>query len=1816
MRTQVSWSLALMALVMSGSLATGCKSSTEGRKPGDGGREDGAIDGDGGVEGGTPGTPGFSLSRTSGLQTDESGKTDTFTLALTSRPSADVTVGVTSNDESEGKVSPAQLVFTPVDWASPHTVTVTGQNDDDQDGPQQYKVSLGTASSTDGSYNGKVAGEVTATNVDDDTAGVTVVGAEALTTYEPDLAATFQLKLNTEPTGDVLITLTSQDLGEVTVAPATLTFTPDNWNALQDVTLKGVDDAEVDGAQVVLIKGTVTSTADERYNDVTFADVTVTNRDDETAGVIVEPTSGLRTFEDARGQDQFVVFLNTRPTSNVEIGVSSDTPTEALASTQKLTFTPDNWNAPQTVYVSGVNDDVPDHDQEFSIVLAAATSADPRFANVNPADVSGLNIDDESANVVIDDEQLFATEGGDPASFTISLTTAPTADVTIPLGSLTTEQATVAPASVTFTSTNWNAKQVVVVTAVNDPIADGSQTVTVDLAAATSTDVRYAGLDAANVAVSVVDNDSPGFDVDSIKLTTNESGETGSFAVKLLSRPTQTVTLPVASDKPAEITLDTASLVFTVDNWNSPHIVTLTGVEDNLIDGDARVEISLGPTTSGDAGYAGKTLQPLVAKNVDNDAAGLALELPAGGLVTREDGTTASFKVALLKPPAKDVTFTVSVSRPLEASIDVGTLTFTPEDWSGKQTLTLTGLPDSNVSDGDQDYEVVFSAAVSDDANYKDYLPARIPAKNIDNDTAGILPSVTGGLATYEDQTQASAEFEVSLRSRPEPGKTVELTITSDAPSEGIATPATLTFNENDWSSPKTITVKGVQDDRTVDGNKRYTVLVTSTSEDAKYAGKQASVSVLNIDDDSAGYAFTGVPSGGSLDVSEDGETETFSLSLTSRPTQTVRIQVASTRETEGKVSPSFLEFTPTDWGSLHTVTVTGQGDLVKDGTQGFFVEFSAVEGAPEYTAIALPPRVAFENVDRDGAGLEIRSSDLVTSEAGKTGFINFRVNQRPNAVVTILATAKRSLGGSIEGAFDPSVRSDDPESTAVLTFGGAGNVTEQTLTLYGVNDDVADGDQPYKIVFAPAVSDDPAYAGRVIPTINDARNLDNDIPGVLVSDITTPFETTESGSLHGTLKVSLRTQPVGTVRVPITVSKPGEVTVSPTFIDFDANNWNGVETVEVYGRNEDEDDGDQAFTVNVGPVAAGGAPSDANYVGQRWTGIEGVALDDDSAGVVVNVISSNQPISDLRTGEPGRPPASATFTVKLNTRPTGPVKINITSTNELEGTVDKGTLTFTSATPDMGPASGSYAIEQTVTVTGFNDDVDDGTKSYFIDISAPISDDVNYAALTGRRLSAENRDDDTAAWVVTRALPFGTKEPNLGTSFTLRPATQPKAPVTVTVSSLDTDEVTVTPDTLFFDASNWQTPLPITVNAVDDSVDDGDQGATLVLARPVSDDPEYAALPSELITLLNEDDDSAGFDYDGFSGARGNVTTYETGVADTFTVKLHSQPLGEVRLPITIAGNAGEATVTPELVFTPTNWNTPQTVTVTPINDRVLDHPSATGTKTYQVSFGQAVSPGDPLYVRTPPVVTGTSWEAPRSCLELLNTTTVAPLSGTYWLDTDVQGAAPPFRGYCDMVTSASNGSSTLVGGWTLLAWTRTSDETGGLPYPGDERPALDIASLLTEDVGSGVPAEALDALFATSSQLAQGQTITASALTGFPSFKPLKDYEFAGTFNYGSLAGLTRGNTFLGCTPLKTGKYEEITDASAVDLTGTDVFLNQSLLSNFPGGASVWSIGNRTGYCATNGTAPASFVGTWQEEQYGPRQQSAVGAYSVWVR
>ena len=249
----------------------------------------------------TPETAGINVTPTSGLQTTEAGGTASFSVVLTSAPASNVVIPISTSDASEGTASVSQLVFTPSNWNQPQTVTVRGADDNLDDGDVAYSIVTGAASSNDSRYNGLNAADVHATNRDNDdplpTAGINVTPTSGLQTTEAGGTASFSVVLTSAPTSNVVIPISTSDASEGTASVSQLTFTPNNWNRPQTVTVRGVDDNLDDGDVGYSIVTGAANSSDSRYNGLNAADVQVSNRDNDDPPVqalrfVVQYTDG------------------------------------------------------------------------------------------------------------------------------------------------------------------------------------------------------------------------------------------------------------------------------------------------------------------------------------------------------------------------------------------------------------------------------------------------------------------------------------------------------------------------------------------------------------------------------------------------------------------------------------------------------------------------------------------------------------------------------------------------------------------------------------------------------------------------------------------------------------------------------------------------------------------------------------------------------------------------------------------------------------------------------------------------------------------------------------------------------------------------------------------------------------------------------------------------------------------------------------------------------------------------------------------------------------------------------------------------------------------------------------------------------------------------------------------------------------------------------------------------------------------------------------------------------------------------------------
>ena len=168
------------------------------------------------------------------------GTGQSYTVALTTQPSAAVTVTISGQADSDLVLDKDSLTFTTSNWSSPQTVRVTASNDPDAlDDPV---VTL-THGASGGDY-GSVAGDLTVTITEDDTAGL-VISQSALTVLEGDgTGQSYTVALTTQPSAAVTVTISGQADSDLVLDKDSLTFTTSNWSSPQTVRVTASDDAD------------------------------------------------------------------------------------------------------------------------------------------------------------------------------------------------------------------------------------------------------------------------------------------------------------------------------------------------------------------------------------------------------------------------------------------------------------------------------------------------------------------------------------------------------------------------------------------------------------------------------------------------------------------------------------------------------------------------------------------------------------------------------------------------------------------------------------------------------------------------------------------------------------------------------------------------------------------------------------------------------------------------------------------------------------------------------------------------------------------------------------------------------------------------------------------------------------------------------------------------------------------------------------------------------------------------------------------------------------------------------------------------------------------------------------------------------------------------------------------------------------------------------------------------------------------------------------------------------------------------------------
>ena len=430
---------------------------------------------------------------------------------------------------------------------------------------------------------------------------------------------------------------------------------------------------------------------------------------------------------------------------------------------------------------------------------------------------------------------------------------------------------------------------------------------------------------------------------------------------------------------------------------------------------------------------------------------------------------------------------------------------------------------DDDIQDGSQSYQIQLdnsegtaqnpNSNSTDPEFFKLNLVTPFTLTNADNEQSvgsgepGFIFSRSSGtpLVPRLTTTEAGGDdfFTVRLRQKPSSGR-VTLRLQTGNPEEvlfldpadpnRIRTIETLDLqffadtqsryapNQSRWDTPQTVRVIGVNDE---DGDDAQIItLLTSTVDSA--TNDPAYRTIDPVDPLVTNQSSLGISvSPTNLNILE-GTTETFAVSLNSRPNGNVTINLSSSDSTVATLNVNRLTFTPANSATPQLVTVRGVTDRTFARRTATIVTSAASSSDPDFNGFDVPDiEVTVENrttaftITPDTA----TTTGLTTSEDGLSDTFSVRLASAPTA--TVVLTLSNSSAETILSA--AGQRSESVE----LTFTPQNFGRPQTVTVIGQDDEATDGNQSFDIS-GFVVSEDANFTNQPFPSIL-GTNLDND---------------------------------------------------------------------------------------------------------------------------------------------------------------------------------------------------------------------------------------------------------------------------------------------------------------------------------------------------------------------------------------------------------------------------------------------------------------------------------------------------------------------------------------------------------------------------------------------------------------------------------------------------------------------------------------------------------------------------------------------------
>ena len=1576
------------------------------------------------------------------------GETAEITVKLATKPSGTVTVSLSSSNDNAATVSPATLTFTAGDWNNGQEVTVTTVDDKIDNTPERTATITHTASG--GGY-GAVTGEVAVSVADNETRGLKI-SRDLVTVTEASGSAhtaTYTVALSSQPTAGVTVSLSSGDTNAATVSPATLTFTASNWSDAQTVTVTGVDD-EVEQTGEFGYRGTnISHTArGGDYGTVSGSVRVIVSDDGNTPRFYIEDAK-VSEGDSGDVNLKFTVILSpvvhdlrtgvtwtankAGTTYTATSGIDYREPTRG---NKTVVFLPGDFSKTLTVVVKG--DEVDEDDETVTVTLEQTRAWEvngnsPNLRDRRPglgrAVATGTIIDDDTRGVAISKEQIALIEGGTFETYTLKLLSQPTEEVTInvsgnPSGLVDLQyqgtRTSRASIPVTFDENDWNRPKTITVHPVSD---DDHEDDSVSIVHTVEGYGNFTEADSISVTVTDIDEPAVLFKPDQVSLV--ESG-TATYTVKLATKPSGTVTVSLSSSNDNAATVSPATLTFTAGSWSNAQTVTVTAVDDKIVNTPERTATI---THSASGGGYGAVTGGVAVSVTDDDTRGLKI---SRNLVTVTEAAgsahTATYTVALSSQPTAGVTVSLSSGNTDAATVSPATLTFTASNWSDAQTVTVTGVDDEVEQTGEFGYR---STSISHAARGGDYGTVSGSVRVIVSDD-GSTPKfyIKDAKVSEGDSGDVNLTFTVILFPvvhdlhtgvtwiHNKEGTTYTATSGIDyrEPTRGNKT---VVFYPGDFSKTLTVVVRGDEVDEvdetvtvTLDETRAWEVNNGSwQNRRGRRPGLGRAVATGTIiDDDTRGVAI----SREEIALIEEGTPETYTLRLLSQPTEEVTINVSGNpsrlvvlqyQGTSASIAPIPVKFDENDWSHPKTVTVHPASDDDHEDNSMSIVH--TVAGYGDFTE-ADSISVTLTDIDEPAVLFE---SNEVSLKEGETATYTVKLATKPSGTVTVTPISDDTGIATVSGAL--SLNSTNWKSGLTVTVtgaqdeNGATDTTSISHTVAGYHDDITRVG-PVSVT----VADDDA---ALVLTRGDNSSITNDSIVFVYEGLPV--------TVHQKYKVRLAAQPGGTVTVTPVSQDETRVSVSRP-LTFDKNNWAVDQFVELTGL-LDEDGNNEQVKINHTVTGYDAQPVSVNTTVRDYHG-HTLVVEPRELGIL-----------EGKTG---------TYSVKLRTDPKSTVTVTPGVDNESAASVS-GALTFNST---------NWSIPQKVTVTVKEDEAR-GRKS--VTITNEVSGYPGYRKThPGGWFLHGNDNPDVSTVALTTVDPrpgvshgccvWVVEGASITTGF-VKLVKEPLGTVTVSVVSLDESIATVSPATFEFTTENWDVFQNITVTGVEDDIVN-----EIVGGRIVNENfGERKRRETEIVFTFSGDYADAETDatiivYDndtrGLALSRDAVSVTEADVpgrTETYTVALTTLPTAEVTVSLSSTDEKA-ATISPAtLTFSASNWKVGQTVTVTSVRDYLVNDTDRT------TEILHTASGGDYGGISGKVAVTVTDDDAPPTLTLALSESSITESGGVSTVTAElsrVSGEAVTVTVSAAPVSPAASGDYTLSANKTLTIAAGTTASTG----------------------------------------------------------------------------------------------------------------------------------------------------------------------------